>query len=128
MGTSLQPDQCPDCHALFPIDYAGRRRATLPLAAKGLLAGGIAASIALVPGFLILIGNLVGTITKDMNLHQKERGMIYALAYLLSVPIALVPGWLAMRAALTWPRNLPVRCSCGWSGVCQVKQTKPILS
>jgi hypothetical protein len=124
MGTSLQPDQCPDCHAPFPVDYAGRRRATLPLVAKGILAGGIAASIVLVPAFLFLIGNLVGAITKDMNLHKKERGLIFGLAYLLAVPIALLPGWLAMRFTLNWPRNLPVKCSCGWSGICKVKMTK----
>jgi hypothetical protein len=60
-----------------------------------------------------------------MALQRKERGLIFGLAFLLSLPIALLPGWLAMRLTLSWPRNLPINCAqCGWSGTCKVKQVK----
>jgi hypothetical protein len=81
-----------------------------------------AISIVLVPLFLFLIGQLVSDLTDGMGLQKKERGLIFALAFLLSLPIALLPGWLALRLSLTWSRNLPVKCSCGWSGICKVKQ------
>ena len=125
MGTAVEPAQCPDCHSPLPVDYAERRRAALPMGAKGLLAGGIAVSIFLVPAFLYLVGHLVSSLTDGMGLQKKERGLLFGLAYLLSLPFALFPGWLALRLTLTWPRNLPVKCiHCGWSGTCKVKQVK----
>lgn len=125
MGTTVHPEHCPDCQAPLPVDYAERRRAVLPARAKGVLAGGIVLSVILVPAFLFLVGLLVSTLTEGMPLQKKERGLIFALAYLLSLPIALLPGWLALRLTLTWPRNLPMRCAlCGWSGMGLVKQTK----
>jgi hypothetical protein len=97
----------------------------MPLGAKLVLAAGIAVTIVLFPSLLVLIiGLWVSDWARGLNLWQDERGMLFDLAYLLAVPVALLPAWLSWRYAFSRWRKLVVVCPhCQWSGVCRLGLT-----
>jgi hypothetical protein len=96
----------------------------MPLGAKLLLAAGIAVTVVVLPALLVVIGHWVSDWTQGMDLRQRDRGLLYALAYLVSVLVALVPAWLSRRYAFSRWRKLVVVCPhCQWSGVCRLGLT-----
>jgi hypothetical protein len=77
----------------------------------------------------MLVGQLVAEFTDGIGLQRKEKGLIYGLAYLLSVPFALIPAWLSWRYAFSRPRQLAITCpECQWSGVIRLTQGKIVVS
>jgi hypothetical protein len=121
MPALIQPDACPDCREPIQLGYAQRKQAGMSPRLKLLLVAAIGSVILLVPLLFILTGLIVHELTEGMMLFRRERGVLFALLYLLSIPIALLPPWLAWRYACRQPRQLAVACPlCGWSGLCRV--------
>jgi hypothetical protein len=97
----------------------------MPLGARLALAASMTATVGLLLFFLFFIGQWVSDRTAGMDLHQKERGLIFFLAYVVSVPIALLPAWLGWQYAFFQPRKLAVTCpACQWRGMCRIKDVE----
>src|SRR3954468_7575869 len=99
MPAVIRPDACPGCRQPFRLGYAQRRHARMPARARLLLGAGIAATAVLLPAFFFLLAE--GVIGLTAGLRARERGLVFFLAYLPSVPIGLLPAWLGWRYAFS---------------------------
>src|SRR3954453_8623811 len=104
MPAKICPAACPGCQRYFQLSYSRRSKATMAPGARLALTAGIALTVVLFPVLLVLVGYLVLDLTDGMGLRRRERGMLFFLAQLLSVPVALVPAWLGWRFAFARPR------------------------
>jgi hypothetical protein len=121
MSARMQPDICPDCGQPFDLPYKERKKARLTLTARLILTTGPLVSAALIPILFVVTAGLVGDLTEGRP--RRERGMVFFLAHLLSIGLALLPAWLSWRYAFRRPRNLDVQCPhCPWRGTCRVRQ------
>jgi hypothetical protein len=128
MPASIRPDACPWCHESFRFGYSERRHARMPVSAQMLLLVGILTAVVLIVVLLVFVGELISGLTAGMDLRRKERGLIFALTYVLAVPVGLLPAWLGWWYASSRPRKLRVSCPvCQWSGVCQVEERAAVL-
>src|SRR3989442_5615 len=117
MPITVIPARCPDCDEPFQLGWPTFREARTSVRANVVLLGGVVATVLLLPTLLAVVSGLVSEWTAGLGLHRKERGLLFGLAYLLAVPIALLPGWAAWRWALSRPRHTATTCpKCRWSG------------
>ena len=123
MPAQIQPDACPKCGRPLQLPYKERRKATMTLSAKLVLAAGIGATILLVILSFVLVGSLVSEQTRDLELPRRRRGLFFALVHLPPLVLSFLPAWLAYRFAFSRPLKLTVACpSCSWSGPCRITE------
>lgn len=126
MPIAVTPAECPACAEPFRLTYADYRAGRMSFRARAALLVGVALTVVLLPTFLVLIGERFSEWTAGLGLRRKERGLLFALAYAVSVPVALLPAWVGWRYGLSRPRRTTAACpACPWSGPVWVADTSP---
>jgi hypothetical protein len=70
-------------------------------------------------------GTLVGRLTDGLGWPQEERGLVFFLAFVATLPAVCYATRWWWRSVNRLPRRFVARCErCGWSGPCRVYEDR----